>query len=210
MERSINRVVLEVETERKIETASGLVLFAECDYKPELSDPTYGVYIGSRPPVLTAHSTPGAECQRFYLHKGVEKSYRFSDFPNPLEDGDIVWFLHQARLADHWMWENKAYWIRFDHLAFYERNEQLFAMPGRLVLKPIPIEQGFMEYQSVVGEHQDRGVVMAIGLPLNGQDPLPCQVGDVVVFNPRWVDKNFMYRHQRVLVVDFDEVLVVL
>ncbi len=201
--RPVNKLIVDIQ-EFRIETESGLILYPDTNYKPELADSIYGVVV-SRPPVLN-----NAGAQRFYLRKGEVTQYKFSDFPDEFQVGDKVWFNYQASRQEQWMWEDNKYWILYDHVMWYERGEELFAAPGKVLVKPIKKTAKFLAFETTEGEYSERGQVIKIGTPLKGQCPTPYEVGDVVVFDPRFVDKTTYYKAQNIWAVDFDEILVVL
>ena len=214
MEKSVNRIILTLdEGEAKIETQSGLTLYNELEYKPGASAPVNGVWDSSRPLVLTSAPT-----KREYLRNGKIGMYRFNDFSNPLQDGDRVWFAHQADKQGQWMWEGKDYWISFDDLLFYERDGKPHAMPGIVLVKPLKIKKSFLEYSIHELEYEEgvrspnllRGEVVSVGAPLRGQESPIYAPGDVVVFQSRWVDTSMKYHHETLWGVDMDEVVCVL
>ena len=213
MERSVNRIILTLdEGEAKIETQSGLILYNELEYKPGAAAPVNGVW-DSRPLVLTS-----APSKREYYRKGKAGQYRFSDFSNPLQGGDRVWFSYQANQQGQWMWEGKDYWVSFDDLLFYERDGKPHAMPGIVLVKPIRIEKSFLEYKtSELGYEEGKrspdllqGKVVSVGEPLKGQESPIYTPGDVVVFQSRWVDTSMKYHHETLFAVDMEEVVLVL
>lgn len=213
MERSVNRIILTLdEGEAKIETQSGLILYNELEYKPGAAAPVNGVW-DSRP--LSLSSAPS---KREYQRKGKIELYQFDDFSNPLQDGDRVWFAHQADMQGQWMWEERDFWIRFDDLLFYERDGKPHAMDGIVLVKPIRIEKSFLEYSTSEMEYQEgktspallRGEVVSVGAPLRGQESPIYGPGDVVVFQSRWVDTSMRYHHESIFAVDMEEVVCVL
>jgi len=149
--------------------------------------------------------------KQFYLNKKDQRvMYKFSDFSKFLQKGDRVWFMYQADLREHWMFESNDHWIPFDDIWFYERDGVLYAADGVVLVRPIDIVEKFMEYETVVGTHQDRGEVIATGNRLKGQEDLGLNMGDVILFDPKMVDKSMAYKGKKVWAVDFDSVLCVL
>lgn len=214
MEKSINRIVLTLdEGEAKIETQSGLILYNELEYRPGASAPVNGVWNSSRPLVLTSAPT-----KREYHRKGKISTYRFNDFSNPLQDGDRVWFAHQAAQKEQWMWEGRDYWVPFDDLLFYERGGKPYAMDGIVLVKPVKIEKSFLAYSTSELEYVEgkrspdllRGEVVSVGAPLRGQESPIYTPGDVIVFQSRWVDTSMKYHYETLFAVDMEEVVCVL
>lgn len=204
MSTPVNKIIVSI-SEYRIETASGFQLIPEVEFKPEMGEPVCGIVVNDQ--TILNH----AGAKRFYEDKkGIERQYPFSAFSNFLQKGDKVYFMYQAGRQEQWMWEDKDYWIPFDDVLFYERDGVLYAADGIILVKPIEIKEKFMEYETVTGEHKDRGEVVAIGNPLKGQSDLGVSVGDVVVFNPKMVDKNMTYKGAKIWAVDLDSVLCVL
>lgn len=213
MEQSVNRIILKLdEGETKIETQSGLLLYNELEYRPGAAAPVNGVW-DSRPLILTSAPT-----KRQFHRKGNLGQYRFNDFSNPLQDGDRVWFTHQANQQGQWMWEGRDYWVAFDDLLFYERDGKPHAMPGIVLVKPVKIEKSFLEYSTSELEYEEgkrspdllRGEVVSVGEPLKGQESPIYAPGDVVVFQSRWVDTSMKYHHETLWGLDMEEVVIVL
>jgi co-chaperonin GroES (HSP10) len=200
----VNKVIVSLQ-EFMIETESGLILNPELEYKPEQSASISGIVVSEE--FILNH----AGAKRFYLNKKDQRvMYKFSDFSKFLQKGDRVWFMYQADLREHWMFESNDHWIPFDDIWFYERDGVLYAADGLVLVRPIDIMEKFMEYETVVGTHQDRGEVIAIGNRLKGQEDLGLNLGDVILFDPKMVDKSMAYKGKKVWAVDFDSVLCVL
>ncbi len=203
-ERPVNRIIVEI-VQHTIETESGFQLFPEVEYKPEQSEPISGIVLSEE--TILNHTG----CKRFYTNsKNQSCMYKFSDFSPFLKAGDRVWFNYQASRSEQWMWEDQNYWIGYDEVIFYERDGVLHAADGMVLVKPIEITESFMEYTNVIGEHQDRGTVFLVGNPLKTQSELGCAIGDVILFDPKYVDKSITYKGNKVWAVDFDMVLCVL
>jgi len=212
---SVNRIILKLdEGETKIETQSGLSLYNELEYRPGAAAPVNGVCWNlSRPLVLT-----NSPSKREYLRKGKIGQYKFNDFSNPLQDGDRVWFTHQANQQEQWMWEGRDYWVPFDDLLFYERDGKPHAMPGIVLVKPVKIEKSFLEYKTQELEYVEgkrspdllKGEVVSVGEPLRGQESPIYAPGDVIVFQSRWVDTSMRFHHEILWGVDMEEVVLVL
>ena len=136
--------------------------------------------------------------------------HKFYDFSHVVQKGDRVWFSYQPSCQEQWMFEDKNYWIPFDDVLYYERDGILFAADGMVLVKPIEITEKFMAYETTVGVHPDRGEVIAIGNCLKGQEDLGLNLGDVILFDPKMVDKSMAYKGKKVWAVDFDSILCVL
>jgi len=204
MSKPVNKLIVSI-TEHRIETESGFLFIPETEWKPLESEPVSGIVISEE--TILNH----AGAKRFYLNKKDQRvMHKFSDFSHFVQKGDRVWFSYQPSRQEQWMFEDKNYWIPFDDVLYYERDGILFAADGMVLVKPIEITEKFMAYETTVGVHPDRGEVIAIGNCLKGQEDLGLNLGDVILFDPKMVDKSMAYKGKKVWAVDFDSILCVL